>query len=213
MKQKKLTRNLPNISRLWWKCLTHPKTDQWPATIRQVEQATNNLLDVGRFDAEKINIICKSPKVTNDLPNISRLRWKCLTHPKTDQWPANIRQVEQATNNLWYVGRFDPEEKVWINLLDVGRFVDTFSTCSYMAGGPECYEQCYHTLQYTHSAYTVHCGEELCRCSLVGPSSVLNSHIRKLAKIAAMQLQLDMVLTTKWEAQAYLLSSFSSILT
>ena len=125
---------LQNISRLWGKLLTHPKIDQWPASIRQVVKLTNNLCDVGRFDSEKINEICETRKLTSDLPDISRLRGKPVTHPKIDQWPANIRQVEQLTNNLCYVSRFHPQEKVWINLLDGGRFLDTFSTCSYMAG-------------------------------------------------------------------------------
>ena len=39
----------------------------------------------------------------------------------------------ELTNNLGYVGRFDSEKKVWINLLDGGRFVGTFFTCLYMA--------------------------------------------------------------------------------
>ena len=39
------------------------------------------------------------------------------------------------TNYLYYIGRFDPVKKVWINLLDGGSFV---GTCSYMAGCSEC---------------------------------------------------------------------------
>ena len=34
-------------------------------------------------------------------------------------------------------GRFDPDKKVWINLLDGARFVGSFFTCSYMAGCSE----------------------------------------------------------------------------
>ena len=110
---RKLTSDLPVSGRL----------SNWPTTC---------VMLAGLI--QKKNEICETRKLTSDLPDISRLRGKPVTHPKIDQWPANIRQVEQLTNNLCYVSRFHPQEKVWINLLDGGRFLDTFSTCSYMAG-------------------------------------------------------------------------------
>ena len=108
-------------------CQHHPghHTDQWPVWCWQVwfEKYFFNWLE---------------PKITTHLSYIGRLWWKSAAPPKTDQWPADIRQVTVPTSDLCDVGRFDPARKVWINLCDVGRFVGTFFTCAYMAGYPEC---------------------------------------------------------------------------
>ena len=104
----KLTSDLSNISRL----------------CGNLKNVTNNLPTSHRLPTSKW--------MTTDLSNIGRLWWKFSAPPKTDQWPANISQVELLTIDLSDVGRFNA-----IDIFSIAWSPKTPQTCQTSAGCDE----------------------------------------------------------------------------